>query len=143
MSECPDCQAKGRPVAALTIVSHVVPSRLAQIESHDGWALCSSSQCEVVYFRDAQTVARADVLALPFHKGSDRDRLVCFCFGHTAAAIVADLQTHQRSLIRDAIKSACQAGLDDCRRKNPQGRCCLADVARVLAEPPDRGPCCG
>lgn len=132
MTRCPTCGSQGRRVEAVTLEAHVVPAQLDQIADHDGWRICTSEQCEVVYFRDAETVPMEATLAVPFHKSDDPERLVCFCFGHTVAEVEADLREHGNSSIQESIKTACKEGRDDCERKNPQGRCCLGNVGAVV-----------
>ena len=70
--------------------------------------------------------------ALPFPKCEDPDRLVCFCFVHAVRDITADVLAHGESRIQASITEACRRGADDCKRKNPEGRCCLGNVAAVI-----------
>jgi copper chaperone CopZ len=132
VSACPVCSASGRRVEAVTIAAQVTASRLAQVGDQDGWRTCSASDCEVVYFHGADVVRLDDALAVPFHKSGDPQRLVCFCFGHSVADVEADARAHGTSTIQASIAAACKAGLDDCERKNPQGRCCLGNVGGVV-----------
>jgi copper chaperone CopZ len=118
-----------------------MPERVAAFGALEGWSLCTGAACDVVYFRGAETVAQSDVRVRPFHKSDDPARLVCFCFGHSADAVIRDVRTNGTSTIRNAIKSACKSGLDDCERTNPQGRCCLGNIGKLIAkvEPPPAG----
>lgn len=128
---CPKCEKKGRSIDPVTVQAQVVEEH--QIDDFDGWRMCTSEHCNVIYFRDGDVVMMGDTRAVPFHKGTDPDRLVCFCFQHAVADLQAD------PTIRDAIAAACKAGEDDCPRKNPQGRCCLGNVGAVLKTPTN---CC-
>jgi len=134
LTTCPRCAARGRSIHAATIEAQIVPTRLAELHDHEGWRLCTSSECEVVYFRAQETIGLDGVQAVPFHKGDAPDRTVCFCFEHTVAEVEADLAQHGRSTIRESVMTACKAGLEDCERKNPQGRCCLGNLGEVVAE---------
>jgi len=71
---------------------------------------------------------------VPFHKSRDENRLVCFCFKHSVATIKADVEKNNESTIRTSIKAQCKEGLDDCERRNPQGRCCLGHVGQVVKQ---------
>jgi len=97
-----------------------------------GWRLCSTAMCEVGYFQGRETVLLDGMLALPFHKRDDPARLVCFCFEHSVAEVEADLREHGKSTIAASIRAACKAKRDACTRKNPQGRCCLGNIAEVV-----------
>lgn len=122
-------------------------SRLPGPTERHGWRLCTDRRCEVVYYRGDETVRIAETRALPFHKSDDRERTVCFCFGHSVAEVQADVRQMGRSTIRDAIVAACRDGKDDCRRNNPRGRCCLSDVKvvveRARGSTVDEGGCGG
>ena len=149
MNLCPGCEAKGRTIKPVTLQGQVVPPRLDQLGEHDGWRLCTSESCEVVYFRDDEVVVLGETRGVPFHKSEDPQRLVCFCFEHSVADVEADVAENGTSTIQVSIKAECKAGRDDCKRKNPQGRCCLGNVGQVVkrAAPDDAdgggAGCCG
>jgi hypothetical protein len=134
MNTCPKCEAKGRSIEAATLEAQVVDKRLDQIRDRDTWQMCTSESCDVVYFRGGDVVIIGETHAAPFHKSTDPDRFVCFCFNHSVADVEADLRKHGKSEIREAIKAACKAEQDDCERKNPQGRCCLGNIGLVIKE---------
>lgn len=91
---------------------------------------CRSAHCPVVYFHgEAGTALGADALKVRVgHKEHLADRPICYCFGHSAA----DLQA--RPSIGEEIKAACKRGEDRCAETNPQGSCCLGNVAAVLRD---------
>lgn len=145
MTPCPHCGARGRAIPSVTLQHHVVPARRAQIIHEDGWSLCTDPECDVVYFRLEDAVRRGEVIALPYLKDSGGSRLVCFCFEHSVEAVEEDVHRHGSSTLRATIAAACAAGQDDCARKNPQGRCCLGDLDRLVARastPDDEPDCC-
>jgi hypothetical protein len=117
MTPCPRCEAKGRAIESVTLEAQVVPDRLAQLAEHEGWRLCTSDSCEVVYFRDNEVVVLGETRGVPFHKSEDPQRLVCFCFGHSVAELEADVAANRTSTIQSSIKDECKAGRDDCQRK--------------------------
>ena len=82
MNLCPRCEAKGRAIEPVTLEAQVLPDRLALLADLDGWRLCTSGDCEVVYFRGDTGVVLRETRAVPFHKNEDPQRLVCFCFEH-------------------------------------------------------------
>lgn len=129
---CPECGARGRPIKPATLQAQVDPPRLAALASAEGWAMCTGEACDVAYFQDDAIVVVADIRSVPFHKSTDVQRLACFCFGHSVAAVQADVDDAGVSRIQARIKRACRAGEDDCLRKNPAGRCCLGNVGQVV-----------
>lgn len=146
MNLCPQCESKGRAIKPVTLEAQVVPARLDRLAEHQGWRLCTTESCEVVYFRDNEVVILGETRGVPFHKCEDPQRLVCFCFEHSVAEVEADVYANGTSMIQASIRAECRAGRDDCERKNPQGRCCLGNVVRVVkraasedAEDPEGG----
>lgn len=134
MSQCPRCESKSRSIKPATLQTQVVPARLDQLVEHDGWRLCTSESCEVVYFRNGQVVVLGETHGIPFHKSKDPQRFVCFCFKHSVIDIKGDVTQNGTSTIQVSIKTACREGRDDCVRKNPQGRCCLGNVGQVVKQ---------
>ncbi len=47
---------------------------------------------------------------------------ICWCFGHTEAAIEEDLLSHGRSTILEEIAAAKRSGGCRCAEKNPKKR---------------------
>ncbi len=134
MRNCPQCAKKGRKISALTLASHVQPGRLREIENRDNWLLCLSPTCPTIYFHEERVVGANEVKVLPFHKATSSDRIVCFCFEHRACEIREEVLAKGHSTIRDSVRDACRAGLDDCERNNPQGRCCLGNIGLVVKD---------
>lgn len=132
-SACPRCGATGRrvdPATPAALVKETAQARWRGAPLH----FCGTASCEVVYYGDASphVFREADLTVPVFQKSETPDRWVCYCFGHRVAHIESDVQRGGDSDIPAAIAERCRAGLDDCTRKNPQGRCCLGNVRQVL-----------
>jgi hypothetical protein len=106
----------------------------------------------VAYFHPAtgDLVGCAEVRVPIFQKRTEPERLVCYCYQYTVAAIQREVRETGTSRIAADIKAKCAQGLDDCEHTNPQGACCLGNVQRVIREaagdnpppPADGGACC-
>lgn len=149
---CPRCGQQGRSVSPATIESLVTSAARAQLRSLDGFRFCATPACDVAYFHPATGIilACAEVRVPIFQKRTEPERLVCYCFQHTVAAIQREVRDTGTSHIATDIKTKCAQGLDDCAHNNPQGSCCLGNVQRVIREasggnqppPSDGGGCC-
>jgi copper chaperone CopZ len=104
--------------------------------------MCSGPECSVVYFNDEAQIPLSEVSTAPFHKSDSPQRLVCFCFQHSVRAVQRDLAEHGESTIRASIQRRCRAGEDECKTKNPQGRCCLGNVGSVIKAPDSTDDSC-
>jgi len=59
---------------------------------------------------------------------------VCYCFGWTPQKIVGEIETTGKSTAIDRIKAQVKAGNCYCEVTNPQGACCLGNVAQAVKE---------
>jgi hypothetical protein len=87
---------------------------------------CAQADCDVVYFSAEQAFKRADLSVPVFQKESGPGTPVCYCFGFKRG----DLQDRDAALaISQRISGWVKAGLCSCETRNPQGSCCLGNVA--------------
>lgn len=125
---CPSCGESGRKVGTVTVDAQVEQKGNPSLASVKEWRFCRTAVCSAAYFSvdNAQVIPFSQLKSLPFPKSLDPDRRVCFCFGHTVADVLAN------PALKSAIVQACRAGQDDCQRLNPEGLCCLGNVASVI-----------
>lgn len=131
---CPDCGQPGRAVSAVTIESLVTTEARTRIASTDGFRFCATADCPVIYHQPA-TGLRLDAGAVRvpvFQKSTSPERPVCYCFQHTVGEIETQVRATGASTVPADIKAQCALGRDACERNNPQGSCCLGNVARVV-----------
>lgn len=142
MAKCPQCNRPGRNVSPLAVAHNLTSA--TELSRDDGWELClSGSECNVVYFHDETVLEKRQLRSLPYHKDDDRGRLVCFCFGHTVSAIAREVNATGGSTLQVTIRDACRRGETDCERLNPQGRCCLGNIAEVIEGEKNGSRTCG
>ncbi|HEY9175897.1 MAG TPA: hypothetical protein VI136_26755 [Verrucomicrobiae bacterium] len=147
----PRCGREGRRVSARTLESLLRPESRHHFKSLDGFLFCATRACDVAYFHPVtgDRVACSEVRLPIFQKRTEPERLVCYCFQHTVAAIQQEVRETGTCRIAADIRAKYAQGLDDCEHTNPQGCCCLGNVQRVIREatgnsqaPPDGGTCC-
>ncbi|MCJ7796074.1 MAG: hypothetical protein MUQ56_04810 [Thermoleophilia bacterium] len=128
---CPACGGTARPVKLKT-VKHLLLYPLSRAVSSDGFFFCANPDCDVYYYRsrdarpsvsgetEPEVYRAADVKehARPFARGADR--LVCYCFGHTAGSIADDARSGHNA-IPAAIAAEVRAGMCACEVLNPAG----------------------
>lgn len=123
---CPDCGTTGRLVGVAPIRPHV-PDAVA-----GPWSYCPNASCRIVYFLEVNAIDDDHVFSQVGTKAATKPKPVCFCFGHTAADIAADLALHGRSTINESVNAAIANGLCARERLNPTGKCCLPAIRRAL-----------
>lgn len=138
-TSCPECEAPAKSVPVETVRALTITP---DVSLGDEWRFCGTLDCPVVYFAGDTIVEAEQVSVVPFQKSTDAERLVCFCFGHSVAELQEDLAAYGESRIREEIKRRCKAGEDECRTRNPQGRCCLGNVGSVLRSPRESNDSC-
>jgi len=130
---CPVCGNKGRKVTALTL-DHHVPGPLREKIGNDA-AFCLNPACDVVYCNPAGFTIKKGQTALPVTiKDAGDDVFVCYCFEHRRGDLRRDLAANGTTDIPERIKQGVKEGRCDCERKNPQGACCLGNVANAIKE---------
>jgi hypothetical protein len=121
-------------VARITLGALLKPEARPRIPVQDAFCFCKTPSCEVVYFSDGQALFRKDDLAVPvgLKEPGNPTAPVCHCFGWTPQKIRAEIETTGQSTAVDQIKTQVKAGHCFCEVTNPQGSCCLGNVAQVV-----------
>ena len=133
---CPSCGGKGNTVTRLTLGALLKPARRIAISHQDEFCFCKTPTCDAVYFVSGKVLFRKDDLAVKvgLKEPHDPTAPVCYCFGWTPQKIQAELETVGKSTVIDQIKAQVKAGNCYCEVTNPQGSCCLGNVAKAVQE---------
>lgn len=128
---CPICGNAGRKVTAMTL-DHHVPKELRTAIGDDA-TFCLNPNCEVVYCNPGGFVVRKGQTVIPVTiKDQDDQVLVCYCFDFKRADIRRDLTQNGKTTIPDQIRQGVKDDRCACERTNPQGACCLGNVAEAI-----------
>ncbi len=135
-AKCPACGEMGKPAQRITLGSLIKPEQRPRIPPGKEFCFCRSPQCDAVYFRSNEVLFRkADVSVPVTVKEPDNPTVpVCYCFGWTPAKIQAEIEATGKSTVVDQIKAQVKAGNCYCEVTNPQGSCCLGNMAKAVAE---------
>jgi len=134
---CPACGKMGKTVARLTLGALLKPERRPAIPAQqEEFCFCQTPTCEVVYFLPGRPLFRKDDLAVRVGLKEPGDPAVpaCYCFGWTPQRILAEIEATGMSTVVDQIKAQVKAGNCYCEVTNPQGSCCLGNVAKAVQE---------
>ena len=131
---CPACGALGKPVKRLTLGALIKPERRPAIPRSEEFCFCRTATCEVVYFLPGHVLFRKDdlVVRVGLKEPNDPTAPVCYCFAWTPQKIRAEIESTGRSTVIEQIKAQVKAGNCYCEVTNPQGSCCLGNVAQVI-----------
>lgn len=131
---CPVCGALGKPVKRMTLGALLKPEIRSRIPLQEEFCFCRTAGCAVVYFRPGEALFHKEDLAVRvgLKEPDDPSAPVCYCFGWTPEKIHAEMKATGRSTVIDRIKAQVKAGNCDCEVTNPQGSCCLGNVAVVV-----------
>ena len=128
-SACAGCGRTGRRVSMLTLKHMVKPQFLGMV-TKPGFMFCSSADCEVVYFHaDGEQLRKTDVRVRVGIKEAEEPALLCYCFGFTRAMVLEQLREAGHCDIPKLISEGVKAGRCACEVRNPQGCCCLGNIA--------------
>jgi len=132
---CPQCLVLGiecvgpKKIPKITLTSLVKPEYQKDIPTGRPF-FCPQRECDTVYFDTEGHQIKKDQLTVKvWQKEEVVDIPVCYCFEHSAKAIMEDARLNSPPSIPLTIREKIKAGLCTCEVKNPKGTCCLGDVA--------------
>lgn len=132
---CPSCMEMGiecvgpKKVPEITVASLVKPEHQEEIPK-GSFYFCPQKDCDTVYFDDEEHQIRKEQLLVGvWQKEEAGDTPVCYCFDYSAKDIMEDSRRNSPPAIPLEIRDNIKAGLCACDVKNPQGTCCLGNVA--------------
>lgn len=131
-ARCPDCGQPSRAVEPITVRALLKPAALARL-SGAARRFCPTASCPVVYFGEGEAFERGEMAVPVFQKEPPGDRTVCYCFAISEAELRREIAETGRSTAARRITAHVQAGRCACEVRNPQGSCCLGNVAALVA----------
>jgi hypothetical protein len=114
-----------------TVKALLRPEALARV-SAPPHRFCAKASCPVVYFGSDDVFRREDVAVPVFQKEPPGDRTVCYCFGIGESDLRREIATTGRSAAVSYVGDQVRAGRCACEVRNPQGSCCLGNLAAVV-----------
>ncbi len=130
-TRCPGCDAKSRPVDRITLKALLRPEALARM-SPGAYRFCGTPECSIVYFRPDSTFERGDLAVPVFQKERPGTRTVCYCLAITEEDIARELTERGRSSATERVTQLVKDERCACEVRNPQGTCCLGNVASAM-----------
>ena len=135
-TNCPRCRQPGQPVALQTLKHQVKPEHLETVET-GAFNFCRTATCEVVYFNgNGIVLTKADVRQRIGLKETEDPAPICYCFGFTEKMAVEEIRATGKCTIPQRITAEIKAGHCACEIRNPQGSCCLGNVAAAVKRAP-------
>lgn len=133
---CPQCKQMGNPVDRITVGALVKPERRSDIPAGDKFNFCKTSTCDVVYFLPERVLFRKGDLSIRvgLKEPNDPTIPVCYCFGWTPQKIKEEIEATGKTRAVKEIKTQVKAGNCYCEVTNPQGSCCLGNVAKLVGQ---------
>lgn len=133
---CPACGKAGRRVEPITVKAMLGPRALTRASDPEH-RFCATPTCPVVYFGANEAFLREDVIVPVFQKEPAGQRIVCYCFGVGEDDVRRERLDAGRSRASERITALVKVGRCACEVKNPQGSCCLGNVAALEKEAAD------
>ncbi len=127
-TRCPECGRTGRLVDRITVKAMLRPPALMRLLAPEH-RFCSTPTCPVVYFGPDEVFDREEIVVPVFQKEPEGDRTVCYCFAVTEGDIRREAAGPVRAAAVERITALVKAERCACEVKNPQGTCCLGNVA--------------
>jgi hypothetical protein len=125
---CPSCGVGGKTVELQTVKAMLTPQALRTLDPRGGFRFCAQGACPIVYYSEHQSLKKAALRGPVFQKEPSPSTPVCYCFGYSRQDFKDKADVKQAS---QAIASWVKAGLCACEVRNPQGSCCLGNIAKL------------
>jgi hypothetical protein len=132
---CPSCGEKGKSVDGQTVKALLSVS-LREV-THEPYFFCRTAECPVVYYSadGTQAFTTDQVRERVYQKEPQAEDVpVCYCFRHSAGSIRAEIEQTGSSTVVEEITAGTRAGYCACDLRNPQGSCCLGNVAALVKQ---------
>jgi bacterioferritin-associated ferredoxin len=120
---CTYCGSLGIEVEPITVKSMLKDNLKPEFKDNAKWYICSSENCDKVYFSNDKNYSKKDVRVLIWYKEHTDEVPICYCSNLTEKEIF------------NAVKNGCET-IDDvqeytnknitgkCKTENPLGKCC-------------------
>jgi hypothetical protein len=115
-------------VERITVKAMLRPEALERLSAPEH-RFCSRPECAAVYFGIDEVFYRENIVVPVFQKEPPGDRLVCYCFAVGERDIRQELAETGHSTALGRITALVNGDRCACDVKNPQGTCCLGNVA--------------
>ena len=131
-TNCPSCGRKGRSAERITLKALLVSDALKRLTAGE-YRFCAERNCDTVYYGPGGSLFPQGDLTVPtWQKTDDPNVFVCYCFEHSEASIRDEIGRTGDTQVEQEIRQLVQDGRCACEVRNPQGSCCLGNVARVV-----------
>ena len=133
-ASCRVCGAAGIAVERRTLLHHLRPDMFDAVGERE-YRFCEDPGCDVVYFStDSEVVfGTADLRdRVGLKAAGDPAAPVCYCFGFTTGDLTAEVRSGGSTTIPKRIRQLVKERQCACEVRNPSGRCCLGEIARVV-----------
>jgi hypothetical protein len=130
---CRKCGHRGQRVSRQTIENMLTPESLSRLETGN-YFFDASPDCDVVYFSNERDsyFTKHDIKVRVGIKETQDPIPLCYCFGHTAESVHAEVESIGTSTVVERITQQVSAGNCACEVKNPSGRCCIGEVNKAV-----------
>ncbi len=134
-ANCPVSKTRSRKINRRTL-EHLLKQDAVNKMQNIQYYYCDEPTCGIVYFSEQALpyFTIDDLTVKVFHKDTDDDVNVCYCFDWTRGRIKAETRSTGQSTASLEIAQQVRDQKCTCDITNPKGRCCLGDVNGVVKE---------
>lgn len=120
---CPSCGGLGIEVEPITVKNMLNDDLKSEINDNVKWYICSSENCETVYFSNDNKYSKKDVGVLIWFKEHIDDVPICYCSNLTEKEIFGAVRNGCRTI--DEVQEYTGKNITGkCKTENPLGKCC-------------------
>jgi hypothetical protein len=136
MNVCSSCGTNGKLISPFTVCVMVRDQKLylhPESLTSDKYFMCESFSCPIVYFDgNGGSFKKSDLRIKVWQKENDPNVPTCYCFHHSVSSIRKEIEQFGKTTVMSSISAEVKAGNCRCEVTNPQGSCCLGNVAKAI-----------
>lgn len=130
--QCKKCGETGKSVKKVTL-EHLLKEEKISSMKDIPYFFCSTPNCSVVYFsKKGESFYKKNLKVRVGLKEKEELIPVCYCFDYSKKIILDDVCENGKSTIYERIRKEIKEGNCKCEITNPQGSCCLSNVANII-----------
>jgi hypothetical protein len=130
------CGNKGALIPSRTVEYQVVDS-VDDIRWHiEIFSLCVDPECEMAYYSAdfGYIFLQRDIRTELDYKSETKDKYVCYCQSIKYESVRKAVRNYGYKKARDFFKGGPPIIMEDCKKRNPFGCSCIADVQKIIDE---------
>ncbi|ERJ11243.1 (2Fe-2S)-binding protein [Haloplasma contractile] len=133
LDHCPHCNTAGEKVKDETVTSLIITDSV--IHNDNSYYLCLSSDCDVAYFDNNNTIIPISKLKVPiWFKKNSTPKYMCYCSKVTEDEVIDAIFNKNCRTVKDIVDKTNAMNISNCIENSPTGKCCSRQINDLISK---------